>query len=239
MEIQNRDNSTKPGEHTAVECLHLCKSYRRTAVLKDLSFSIQRGEFAALTGPKGAGKTTLLKILASLILPSSGELRIFGKNPSSGDKSLKARLGFVSSEERSFFWRLTGRQNLFFFASLYNLERLVVRERIESLLLRFGMKEMGDVPFRKYSSGMKQTLNLIRAFIHEPDIFLLDEPTRSLHQKDAATFWAYLNELKDSNGITVMIASHNPTETTALADKIFQIDQGCISPADGPAAENT
>jgi ABC-2 type transport system ATP-binding protein len=201
---------------------------RRVDALRGIDLQIRQGEIFGLLGPNGAGKTTLLKIFSCLILPDRGRAVIDGTE-TTHENVVKRRIGLVHSDERSFYWRLTGRENMRFFAVLYDVPRADAETRIEQLLLRVDMLQASDRPFSDYSSGMKQRMAIARAMLHDPPILLMDEPTRSLDPSTAMELRSFiLNELKPREGKTILIASHNLRELETLADRIAVLVQGKI-----------
>ena len=146
--------------------------------LERVSFAIEEGETVALLGPNGAGKTTLLKIIATLLYVSSGRVLIHGHDVTGDPLRARRLIGLVTSDERSFYWRLTGRQNLAFFAALYRLPARTLADRVADLLDVTGLTEAADRSFHTYSSGMKQRLAIARGFLADPRIVMYDEPTR-------------------------------------------------------------
>ncbi|MBN2134868.1 MAG: ABC transporter ATP-binding protein, partial [Acidobacteria bacterium] len=153
---------------------------RYTTAVQDVSLNIKEGEFFGLLGANGAGKTTLIKLLCSLVIPTSGSAGIFGHDILKEEQAVKKLVGLVSSEERSFYWRLTGRENLEFFAALYHLDISQAGRRIDELLRIVGLDKHADVRFQGYSTGMRQKLAIARGLLSEPKILFVDEPTRSL-----------------------------------------------------------
>ena len=146
-------------EHTWQTLFRLKKPIKVTA-LQSVSLTIKPGEIFGLLGPNGAGKTTLIKILATLILPDSGKASIGGFDLVANPQDVRPLIGLVNANERSFYWRLTGRQNLDFFAALWNLDKIEKKERIGNVLDRMGLAHKADTPFMKYSSGQQQRLAL-------------------------------------------------------------------------------
>lgn len=220
----------------AVECRNLEKSFGSRLILRDICLAVKRGEILALIGSNGAGKTTLLKILASLILPSGGNASILGEDVSANPSVTKKSIGFISSEERSFYWQLTGRQNLKFFASLHGSGQVIRNQEIDCLLTRVGLPDQGDVRFREYSTGMKQALGMARALLHDPPVLLLDEPTRSLSPDKAVQIRQLILEKTREGGKSVLLATHNFSEAEELADRIAILHKGAILAA-GTLAE--
>ncbi|HNS31366.1 MAG TPA: ABC transporter ATP-binding protein [bacterium] len=209
----------------------------KMAALVDISFSIYRGELFGLLGPNGAGKTTLLKILATLILPDAGRVRVNGFDVEKKPGHIKRSMGFVVNEERSFYWRLTGLQNLEFFACLNNINRYLIPERVDKVLALVGLKQEKNRMFKDYSAGMKQRLAIARSLLAEPDILIMDEPTRSLDPAAARSLRDFVRkELVEKRGKTVCMSTHNLHEAEDLCDRVAILHKGrllaCRSPRD-------
>jgi len=211
-----------------IECRDLKKSFGNKTVLQDINLTVYDGSVLALVGSNGAGKTTLLKILATLITPTGGRACICGNDVLLQPHRVQKSMGFVSSEERSFYWRLTGRQNLDFFAALHGIAGRERKETIENLLKKMGHDEERNKRFREYSSGMKQVLCIIRAMLHDPPVLLLDEPTKSLSPDVAKRVRGIVGSAVKDHGKTVVIASHNLHEVEDIADHIVIMDHGVI-----------
>jgi ABC-2 type transport system ATP-binding protein len=196
--------------------------------LRGVDLAVQEGEIFGLLGPNGAGKTTLLKILSCLVLPDHGEARVGGLDTTSED-AVKPLIGLVHSDERSFYWRLSGRQNLQFFATLYNVRSENCTARIDELLKRVGMTDAAERPFADYSSGMKQKMSIARALLHDPPVLLMDEPTRSLDPAAAMALRKFIQtELSGRDHKTIILATHDLPEAAALCDRIAVLVQGKV-----------
>lgn len=142
---------------------------------------------------------------------------------------VKPTIGLVHSDERSFYWRLSGRENLQFFATLYNVPRPARQSRIDSLLERVDMSEAADRRFSDYSSGMKQRMAIARALLHDPPILLMDEPTRSLDPASAASLRKFIAEdLSGNDTKTIILATHNLREAEALCHRIAILVKGKV-----------
>ncbi len=211
----------------AVECDHLNKDFGSLAALSKVTLGVKKGEICALIGPNGSGKTTLLKILATLITPSDGIARVCGEDVTHIPNWIRTKIGFISSEERSFFWRLTGKQNLRFFASLYKMNGPEKDRRINNLSEKLGLNGFADRRFSDYSTGMKQALAIVRGFIHDPEVLLLDEPTRSLSPDTAKRLHEVIRD-EAKNGKTFLIASHNLNEVEKIADQVAILHKGTL-----------
>jgi len=228
---------------TAISTDNLTKRFPRTSGYRDLlpfrerqwvtavesvNIDIQEGEFFGLLGPNGAGKTTLIKLLCCLVLPNSGAAQVFGRDIMREEQAVKKLVGLVSAEERSFFWRLTGRENLRFYASLYHLSGQHMKEHIDELLKLVGLADEGDVRFQNYSTGMRQKLAITRGLLSRPQVLFVDEPTRSLDPISAQAVRAFLKEKVAGEGKTVVLATHNLTEAEQLCDRLAIMDHGRV-----------
>ncbi len=198
--------------------------------LDRVSVAVAHGEIFGLVGPNGGGKTTLIKILCTLLLPNDGTARVNGYDVVTHPAEVKRSLGYFLETERSFYFRLTGRQNLAFFAALHNLYGRRASARIEEVLELLGISSDADKLFMHYSTGIRQRLSLARALLHDPAILFLDEPTRSLDPMAARSFRRFLKEgLVKERGRTLFIATHSLEEAKYLCDRIALVDQGSIT----------
>jgi ABC-2 type transport system ATP-binding protein len=199
----------------------------RTAVqaLDNVSLSLAEGEILFLLGANGAGKTTLIKILSSLIEPDAGRVEIFGLPLHSGHRNIKSQIGVSLSDERSFYWRLTGRQNLEFFGALYELPQDVIHSRIQKLEQELELEGLGR-RYESYSAGYRQRLMLARSLMVNARLLLLDEPTRSLDPVSKMNFHRLIRRIAADQHKTFIIASHDLAETETLADRVVILDRG-------------
>jgi len=194
-----------------------------------VSLSVAQGELFGLIGPNGAGKTTLIKMLATLLLPTAGTAEINGFNVVKEEGAVKASIGFVSGEERSFYWRLSGRENLMFFAALQNLGAQAAKERIDHILKVLRLDRAADDMYYGYSSGMKQKLMIARGLLTDPKILFLDEPTKSVDAISAREIKQLIREeIVNKQGRTVFLTSHRLEEVEELCDRIAIMDKGKI-----------
>lgn len=197
-------------------------------VLESVDLAVQTGELFGLLGPNGAGKTTLLKILATLITPTSGEAWVNGYSLAQ-DNAVKASLGLVTTDERSFYWRLTGRQNLTFFANLHAIPKDEILIRIDELLDLTQLQEKADQPFRTYSTGMRQRLAIARALLHRPKILFLDEPTRGLDPPAIRALHHLIrHDLTEQQGLTILLTTHWLQEAEELCDRVAILHRGQV-----------
>ncbi|MBN1848684.1 MAG: ABC transporter ATP-binding protein [Deltaproteobacteria bacterium] len=206
---------------------------KETIALEDINILIDGGEIFGLLGPNGSGKTTLIKILSTLILPTSGKAFINGLDVTSHEEKIKKMIGYVVSDERSFFWRLTGRQNLRFFASLNNIPPSKIDSTIQELIRLIGLEKEIDNVFQNYSSGNKQKMAIIRGLLTNPRILFLDEPTRSLDPVVTHNLRSFIKEvLVEQTGKTVLIATNNMQEAEDLCSRVAIIQNGKIKKCD-------
>jgi ABC-type multidrug transport system ATPase subunit len=195
--------------------------------LRDVSFSAQPGRILGLVGPNGAGKTTLIRIIAGLLDPDEGRVLVGGCNPTVDPAGASRSLGLVLADDRSLYWRMTGRQNLEFHASLFGLPRREAATRATELLEEAGLAERDRRVFG-YSTGMRARLAIARALVHRPSLLVLDEPTRSLDPLAAREVCMALRALADT-GHTVLLSSHKLEELERIADDVVVLVDGRVT----------
>ncbi len=195
-----------------------------------VTISVQRGEVFGLLGQNGAGKTTLIRMLSTLLLPSSGTARVDGIDVTEDPRVVRARIGVINGDERSFYWRLTGRQNLEFFAALRHLDSSTTNDAIDRLAARLGMAEHLDRPFGRLSSGQRQALAIVRGLLDAPSIVFMDEPTRSLDPISAERLRRFVREvIVGELARTVVLATHSMVEAEELCSRLAFIQDGRIA----------
>jgi ABC-2 type transport system ATP-binding protein len=224
----------------AVHARQLTRVYRthrhaevQRIALDRLDLRIAAGEVHGLLGPNGAGKTTLCKILSTVLLPSSGEARVFGVDVATQPKSVRPLVGIVFGGERGLYSRLTARQNLHYWAALYHVPHSAVSRRVDQLLLRVGLSGRAGDRVETFSRGMKQRLHLARGLVGEPRMLILDEPTTGLDPVAAQEFRELIHELRDE-GRTVLLTTHDMTEAEAVCDRVSLIDEGRLLRSGSP-----
>jgi ABC-2 type transport system ATP-binding protein len=209
----------------------------RRQVLFDVNLSVRRGELFGLLGPNGAGKSTLLKLLATLTVPDRGRMTIDGIDVQREPLRAKQRIGLCTSDERSFYFRLTARQNMEFFGALMGLSGKFLRRRIDECVELVDMKPHLDSRFGGYSSGMRVRLTMARALLADPGILFLDEPTRAVDPVHAEELRALVRRnLVEAAGKTVILATNLLDEAWALCDRVAVVNHGRIV-ALGPPRE--
>lgn len=200
------------------------KKYGFLSVIDGLDLKVEKGEFFTVYGPNGAGKTTLLMILSTLVKLSEGDIRISSLNYHEHKDLIRQMVGLVSHSDY-LYENLTAYENLYFFASLYDVGN--VKERVEYLLDKMGMYNRRDDLVRSYSRGMKKRISIARSLVHDPAIVLFDEPFSGLDQKAIKTFSEILTWMK-SNNRTVILTTHNIRYIWRLSDRIGIMNEGKI-----------
>jgi len=195
--------------------------------VKGVSFEIQKGELFGLLGPNGAGKTTTIKMLITLLIPTSGTARVLGHDVVKEPREVRKRIGYVFGGERGVYERLSGYDNLRYFAELYGVPPKVQKKRIEELLELVGLKGREHERTEGYSRGMKQRLHVARGLLHDPEVVFLDEPTIGLDPVGARELRATIATLTQQ-GKTILLTTHYMFEADALCDRIAVISQGTI-----------
>lgn len=206
------------------------KRYGAVVAADGVSFDVHAGEFFGILGPNGAGKTTILEIVEGLRAADSGDVRLLGESPWPRNRSLLPRIG-VQLQASAFFDRLTAREQIRTFGSLYGVEA----RRADEWLERVGLTSHADTRSNKLSGGQLQRLSIACALVHEPEVVFLDEPTAALDPQARRNLWDLLSGLND-NGRTVVLTTHYMDEAEALCDRVAILDDGRVLKLDSPAA---
>ncbi len=227
-----------------IEVTHLKRVYRATigvikrsikevVAVEDISFAVESGELFGLLGPNGAGKTTTVKMLTTLLIPTAGSASVAGFDVVKQANEVRKRIGFIFGGERGLYWRLSGNDNLRYFASLYGVDPEVSKERIPYLLEMVGLQGRGNERVEGYSRGMKQRLHVARTLLHNPDLLFLDEPTIGLDPVGAREFRQVILNLQAEKK-TILLTTHYMFEADQLCDRIAVIDKGRVVALDTP-----
>jgi ABC-2 type transport system ATP-binding protein len=222
----------------AIEAEGLRRTYKTTAGLvrrkaleieavRGIDFQVGEGELFGLLGPNGAGKTTTIKMLITLLIPTAGSARVLGLDVVEDARAVRKRIGYVFGGERGVYERLSGYDNLRYFAELYGVPAERQRPRIEELLELVGLRGREHERAEGYSRGMKQRLHVARGLLHDPDVLFLDEPTIGLDPVGAREVRATIASLTEA-GKTVLLTTHYMFEADALCDRIAIISKGEI-----------
>ena len=193
--------------------------------LKHVSFKVNKGEVVGLLGENGAGKTTLLRTIATLLTPTEGHVLIGVYDTVKNPDEIKKRIGVLFGGETGLYDRLTARENLEYFASLYGMGKHETKVRIDDLAKMFGMRDYLDRKVGNFSKGMRQKVAIARTLIHNPEIILFDEPTTGLDITSSNVFRQLVHQLK-SEGKTILFSSHIMEEVSMLCDSVAMMHKG-------------
>ena len=203
------------------------KTAKSVVALDGVSFSIKKGEVFGLLGPNGAGKTTTIKTVCTLLQPTSGEVYVNGHNVVEEPQKARQDLGVMLTGERTLYWKLTGRENLEYFAALYHMDSPAAKQRIDFLLKLVGLDERRNTLVENYSTGMRIRLSFAKAILHEAPVILLDEPTMSLDPQSARLIREIIQGLR-KEGHSILLTTHYMEEADQLSDRVAVIDHGKI-----------
>ncbi len=205
-----------------------------TVALDHVDVKIRSGELFGLLGPNGAGKTTFVKCLSTILIPDEGTAIINGFDILEQTQMVRASLGLVIGGERTLYWKLTAKDNLTYFASLYKIPNREAKERVNELLTVMGLSDRADERLEDYSTGMRQKVAIARALLHDPPILLLDEPTLGLDPTFSRQIRNQIRSLCEEEGKTVLLATHYMKEADELCDRVAIINDGQIVAIDPP-----
>jgi ABC-2 type transport system ATP-binding protein len=230
-----------------IEVRHLCKSFRKrkgiirarssvTDALRDVSFEVRLGETYGLLGPNGSGKSTLIRVLATLLVPDAGSVRLLGHRIPGEEQEVRRKIGRVSVDA-AFYKKLSARENLLYSAFLYGMDRASAEARALEILEALGLEgEKYTDPLEEMSRGMQQKVAITRALLVNPPLLLLDEPTTGLDPKSKRDVQTFLEALRREQGTTILLTSHDMAETERLCSRIGFIAKGRLI-AEGTADE--
>ncbi len=201
----------------------------RINAVVDLDLEIEPGELFGLLGPNGAGKTTTVKMLCTLLTPTEGQAWVRGLDVVKDANKVRSIVNMVAGGERMLYYRLTGRENLAYFAELYDVPRSEVRKRVQYVLDLVGLVDRADDEVEKYSKGMKQRLQIARGLINDPQVLFLDEPTLGLDVDIAKELRTFIRkQLVDEQGKTVLLTTHYLAEAEEMCDRVSFIFKGKV-----------
>jgi ABC-2 type transport system ATP-binding protein len=204
--------------------------------LDNVNITINTGELFGLLGPNGAGKTTLIKILATLLLPTSGTALVDGIDVVKSPEEVRKKINMVSGGEQSGYGILNVRETLWMFSQFYGHNSKEVKVKIDQLLQIFDMQKFAKTKIGKLSTGLRQKLNVMRGFICDPQILFLDEPTLGLDVQASREVRNYIKKwLKENSNKTVLLTTHYMAEADELCDRLAIIDQGKVMVCDSPS----
>jgi ABC-2 type transport system ATP-binding protein len=208
---------------------------RRVKAVNDVSLEVGRNEIFGILGPNGSGKSTLIRLIATLLVPDEGEIRVFGLDVTRDEMAVKRLINRVSVDA-AFFKKLSSMENLMYAARLYGLPGKQARQQAFDILHRLGLKDKEILgPLEDMSRGMQQKVAIARAFLSQPPLLLLDEPTTGLDPRSKREVQTFIEELRDTHGTTILLTTHDMHEAEALCGRIAILDEGQVVALDTPA----
>ncbi|WP_278850259.1 ATP-binding cassette domain-containing protein [Thomasclavelia spiroformis] len=206
---------------------NLTKKFKKVTAVDNVSFEVNPGEIIGLLGENGAGKTTTLRMLATMLKPTFGNAMIDGYNIIDNPNKIRERIGILFGGDVALYDRLTGRENMIYFAKLNGMSDLEADQAVNKITSELEMSDYIDRPVGKYSRGMKQKVSLARSIIHQPDVMLFDEPSTGLDVLSSKLIHDFILKCKKDNK-AIVFSSHNMYETEKLCDRIIIIHKGKI-----------
>ncbi|MEI7765293.1 MAG: ATP-binding cassette domain-containing protein [bacterium] len=210
-----------------IEVKNLTKKFGDFTAVKDISFSVEKGNIFAFLGPNGAGKSTTIKMLTTLLTPTEGELLIDGNSVVKNPRDVRRSFGIVF-QDPSLDDELTAYENMEIHGILYGVKKDVLVDRIKQLLEFVELWDRKKSLVKEFSGGMKRRLEIARGLLHHPKVLFLDEPTLGLDPQTRNHMWEYLRKLNETEGITVFFTTHYMEEAERIANHIAIIDHGSI-----------
>jgi ABC-2 type transport system ATP-binding protein len=204
------------------------KKQAAVVALERIDLQVQEGEIFGVLGPNGAGKTTTIRILSTLLLPTRGWAKVNGFDVATEPEKVRRAINMASGAEKAGYDFITARKNLWFFSQLYGIPSDVAEKRINELAEMLGLSKYLDRKFYALSTGYRQRATIARAFVNEPKVVFLDEPTIGLDVMTAFSIRDFLKLQAKEKGRTVILATHNMAEAESICDKVAIIDRGKI-----------
>ncbi len=201
---------------------------KETQAVKSLNIELREGQIVGLLGINGAGKTTTIKMLSTLLEPTTGRGEIDGLDLVKDERKIKKMINMIAGGERMIYWRLTARENLWYYGNLYDVPKDILEKRIHELLSLVGLVEAKDTPVERYSKGMKQRLQIARGLINNPQYIFMDEPTLGLDAPVAKELRDYARRLAYDEGRSILLTSHYMHEIEELCEYIYVLDGGVL-----------
>jgi ABC-type multidrug transport system ATPase subunit len=216
-------------KHELINCVNVSKQFGYFFALKNVSFKAKENTIIGLAGANGAGKTTLIKILCGLLTPTLGKIMIKGMDYENHSNNIKKKIG-ISTDESFLYEELTIFENLKFYDNLHlNFNKKSIKTKIEQFAEKFNLTEWINEPVENLSHGMKQKVELIRVFMHQPSILFLDEPFSGLDYNTTELLMDSLKELRDKENVSIVLTTHKTEILTQICDEIVVLKKGKIS----------
>ncbi len=217
----------------AIEVENIAKRFGNFLDVDHLNFKVQQGEIFGLLGPNGAGKSTLIRMLTTLVPPTEGTARVNGFDIVTQANEVRQSIGVIPQAMTSDL-DLTATENMIIFAKLYSIGREKRKKTIADLLEAVDLTQWADKPVKMFSGGMRRRLEIARGLVHEPKLFVLDEPTTGLDPVSRVAVWEMLSRLKSERELTILVTTHYMDEADKLCDRIAIVDHGKMMALDSP-----
>ena len=208
-----------------LEVKELSKKFKDNVVVDRLSFKVNKGEIVGLLGENGAGKTTTLRMISTMLKITSGEVRVNDYDASKEPEKVRREIGILFGGDIGLYDRLTGRENIRYFANLFGIKNDEANKRIDELSKDFGMEDYIDKKVGKFSRGMKQKVSISRSIVHNPSVMLFDEPSTGLDVRATRVVHEFIKKCKEENK-TILFSSHSMAEVEKLCDRVIIIHKG-------------
>ena len=210
-----------------LEINNVTKSFKSKKVVDSLSFSVNNGEIVGLLGENGAGKTTTLRMISTMLKITDGTIKVNGISVKDNPERVRKEIGILFGGDVGLYDRLSGRENIKYFANLYGMTDKEANERIDELAKSFNMEDYINNPVGKYSRGMKQKISIARSIVHNPSVMLFDEPTTGLDVSAARIVQDFILQCKKENKV-ILFSSHSMKEVEKLCDRVVIINKGIL-----------
>jgi sodium transport system ATP-binding protein len=210
-----------------IEVIELSKQFKKIKAVDNISFKVNKGEIVGLLGENGAGKTTTLRMIATMLKPTGGTVKVNGFNVISEGSRVRGEIGILFGGEVGLYDRLTARENIKYFAQLNGMSKRETEKSIDFLVETLDMGEYVDRRVGKFSRGMKQKVAIARSIVHEPTVMLFDEPTAGLDVTAAKIVQEFILKCKEENR-AIIFSSHSMSEVEKLCDRLVIIHKGKI-----------
>lgn len=208
-----------------LEVKELSKKFKDAVVVDKLSFNVNKGEIVGLLGENGAGKTTTLRMISTMLKITSGEVKVNDYDASKEPEKVRREIGILFGGDIGLYDRLTGRENIRYFANLFGIKDHEANKRIDELSKDFGMEDYIDKKVGKFSRGMKQKVSISRSIVHNPSVMLFDEPSTGLDVRATRVVHEFIKKCKEENK-TILFSSHSMAEVEKLCDRVIIIHKG-------------
>jgi len=206
----------------------LKREKREVKAVRGVNLELKEGQIIGLLGINGAGKTTTIKMLSTLLQPTSGQVIVDGLDAVKQSMAVKKKINMITGGERMIYWRLTARENLWYYGQLYDVEKSVLNSRIDMLLDRVGLSEKKDIPVERFSKGMKQRLQIARGLINDPSYIFMDEPTLGLDAAIAKELREYVRDMAAESGKAILLTTHYLQEVEELCEYVYVLNEGQV-----------